>query len=270
MNWRAIRAVVRKDLTVVLRSKMIMGTIVGVSLVMLIVLPLGVSLMGLFIPEAASSDIEELMAMMPAPLLERFEGYTPNEIWFEYAIVYMFAPMFLIVPLMVSSVIAADSFVGERERKTMEALLHTPITNWELLLAKMLSAWLAAMAVSLLGFVLYAIIANVFGMQVLGRVFFPPVMWLLLVFWVSPATAAVGLGVSVLVSTRVSTFQEAYQASSIVVLPVVALMFGQVMGVMYFSEVLTLILGLVIWGIAAVILWLGVKTFEREKLISRL
>ena len=41
-------------------------------------------------------------------------------------LVYLFAPMYLIVPMMVSAVIAADSFVGERERKTLEALLHTP------------------------------------------------------------------------------------------------------------------------------------------------
>jgi ABC-type transport system involved in multi-copper enzyme maturation permease subunit len=167
-------------------------------------------------------------------------------------------------------VIAADSFVGERERKTMEALLHTPITNWELLVAKMLTAWIAAMVVSLIGFVLYALVANGFGLRILGRLFFPNLMWLLLVFWVTPGVAAIGLGLSVLLSTRVKTFQEAYQTSGIVVIPVVALMFGQVMGVMYFSNLLAAVLGLVVWVIAAVMVWLGVKTFQREKLIASL
>ena len=32
---------------------------------------------------------------------------------------YLFAPMFLIMPLMLSSIIAAESFAGERERKTL-------------------------------------------------------------------------------------------------------------------------------------------------------
>ena len=72
----------------------------------------------------------------------------------------MLAPMFLIIPLMVSSVIAADSFAGEKERKTMEALLYSPTTDQELFAAKLLSGWLAAIAVALVGFMLYVVTAN--------------------------------------------------------------------------------------------------------------
>ena len=39
---------------------------------------------------------------------------------------YLLAPLFLIVPLMVSAVLAADAFAGEKERRTLEALLHLP------------------------------------------------------------------------------------------------------------------------------------------------
>ena len=39
---------------------------------------------------------------------------------------YLLAPLFLIVPLMVSAVLAADAFAGEKERKTLESLLHLP------------------------------------------------------------------------------------------------------------------------------------------------
>ena len=63
-------------------------------------------------------------------------------------LVYFFAPFYLILPLMVASVIAADSFAGEKERKTLEALLYTPTTDGELFLAKMLSAWTPAVAVA--------------------------------------------------------------------------------------------------------------------------
>jgi ABC-type Na+ efflux pump permease subunit len=41
---------------------------------------------------------------------------------------------------MVSSVLAADSFAGEKERKTLEALLYTPTTDRELFTAKLLEA----------------------------------------------------------------------------------------------------------------------------------
>ena len=39
---------------------------------------------------------------------------------------YLLAPLFLIVPLMVSAVLAADAFAGEKERRTLESLLHLP------------------------------------------------------------------------------------------------------------------------------------------------
>ena len=42
---------------------------------------------------------------------------------------YLLAPLFLIVPLMVSAVLAADAFAGEKERKTLERLLHLPLAT---------------------------------------------------------------------------------------------------------------------------------------------
>jgi ABC-2 type transport system permease protein len=70
------------------------------------------------------------------------------------------APLFMVVPLMVSIVIAADSFAGEKECKTMEAPLYTPTTNQERFVAELLSGWLAAILVAFAGFVLYVVMAN--------------------------------------------------------------------------------------------------------------
>ena len=52
---------------------------------------------------------------------------------------YLLAPLFLIVPLMVSAVLAADAFAGEKERKTLETLLHLPISDRDLFFAKVLA-----------------------------------------------------------------------------------------------------------------------------------
>jgi len=172
--------------------------------------------------------------------------------------------------LMVASVIAADSFAGEKERKTLEALLYTPTSDQELFFAKVLSAWLPAMGVALGGFVLYAIVANLAAWPVMGRIFFPNLMWILLVIWVAPAVAGLGLGTMVLVSSRVSGFQEAYQLGGAIVIPIVVLVIGQATGVMYFSAGLVALLGLVIWAVDAVILWFGIKVFQRGELIVRI
>jgi ABC-2 type transport system permease protein len=94
-------------------------------------------------------------------------------------------------------------------------------------------------------------------------------MWVVLVVWVAPATAGLGLFVMVLVSARAQGFQDAYQVGSMVVLPVLLLVFGQVAGVMYFSVGLVLLLGLVFWMVGGLLLWFGSRSFKRTRLISQ-
>jgi len=171
---------------------------------------------------------------------------------------------------MVSSVIAADSFAGEKERKTLEALLYTPTTDGELFLSKLISAWLPALGVAWGGFVLYALVVNAAAWPTMGRVFFPNLMWVFLALWVAPAAAGMGLGTTVLISVRAQGFQDAYQLGAMVVLPIVLLVIGQASGVIYFSVGLVVLLGLVLWIVDAALLWLGGRTFQRSELASRL
>jgi ABC-type Na+ efflux pump permease subunit len=185
-------------------------------------------------------------------------------------LVYMLAPLFLILPLMVASVIAADSFAGEKERKTLEALLYTPTTDGELFLAKLLSAWLPALGVAWCGFILYSVVANLAAWPTMGKIFFPNLMWLILAVWVAPAVAGLGLGVTVLVSVRAQGFQEAYQLGAVVVLPILLLVIGQATGVMYFNIWLVLLLGLLFWVVDLLILWYGGRTFRRQQLATQM
>jgi ABC-type Na+ efflux pump permease subunit len=207
---------------------------------------------------------------MPPSLQAELAGYDEPQTVVVLLLVYFLAPMYLILPLMVSSVIAADSFAGEKERKTLEALLYTPTTDGELFLAKLLSAWLPALGVAWGGFLLYAIVANVASWPTMGQVFFPNLMWIVLALWVAPAAAGVGLGTTVLISVRAQGFQDAYQLGAIVVLPIVLLFIGQATGVMYFSLGLVVLLGLVLWAVDAALLWLGGRTFQRSELAARL
>lgn len=273
MNWRAIKAVAQKDLTVVFRSKMVVLPMIVLPVMLQVILPGMIGLGAIFAQDMLVSemqDLEQMLAIMPEALTRQFAGMEPAQVFLTLMLVYGFAPLFLIVPMMVASVIAADSFVGERERKTLEALLYTPLTDRELLVAKMLAAWLAAVVIGLGAFVLYALVANGVGWPLMGRIYFPNMMWIVLVLWVAPAVAGLGLGVTVLLSTRVNTFQEAYQLGAIVVLPIVALVVGQFAGIIYLSAGLALALGAILWAINAVIFWLGVRTFDRDALLARL
>jgi ABC-2 type transport system permease protein len=272
MNWRAIKAIVRKDLKVVLQNKGVSIPMIVVPALILVILPalaaFAPALQG--IPGTPFAGLDTFVERMPPGLQAELAGYDQTQTLIVLVLVYFLAPMYLILPLMVSSVIAADSFAGEKERKTLEALLYTPTTDRELLLAKMLSAWLPALAIAWVGFLLYGIVANLAAWPAMGRVFFPNVTWIILALWVAPAVAGLGLSVTVLISARAQGFQEAYQMGAIVVLPILLLVIGQATGVMYFSSGLVLLLGLVLWAIDAVLLWLGGRSFRRSELATRL
>lgn len=270
MNTALVRALAEKDLLVVRRSKMILLPMLLVPLLLLVVVPGALIVGAQVLPaQGASGDLEEMLAHLPPELRAHFHGYTQAQMAVAYLAGYMWAPLFLIVPLLVSTGVAADSFAGERERKTLEALLHTPLSDLELFAGKVAAAWVTAMAVALGGFVLYALTVNLAGWPVMGRVFFPNATWLLLVGWVSPAVALLGLGVVVILSARVRTAHEAFQAGGLVVIPVVVLLLGQISGVLFFGPALALGLGAALWGIALLVLRMGFRRFRRTELISR-
>lgn len=271
VNWRTLRTLAVRDLIVVTRSKAMMLPMLIVPLIFIVAIPAAV---GLFAPQMAAAgeagDFEQFLEMMPAPMRETFAGYDEAQLIVVAILEHLFAPMFLIVPMMVASTIAAGSFVGEKERKTLEALLHTPTTDTELFLGKLLASWVPAFLVGLGAFILYGLVANLSAWRVMGRVFFPNAMWVALVLWLAPAAAGVGLGAMILISSKVSTFQDAYQLGALVVLPVLLLVFGQVAGVLYLNVLAVMLTGLVLWAVDAAILWFGVRTFRRSEIIARL
>jgi ABC-2 type transport system permease protein len=272
MNSRAITAIVRKDLKVVIQNKGVLIPLIMVPMIFLVVLPALTALIPTFEGELSSTleEFEAFLDGMPPGLKAGLAGYNEAQMIVVLALVYFLAPMYLILPLMVASVIAADSFAGEKERKTLEALLYTPTTDRELFLAKLLAAWLPALGIAWSGFVLYAVVANLAAWQTMGRIFFPNAMWIVLAFWVAPAVAGLGLGVTVLISARAQGFQDAYQLGAVLVLPIILLFVGQATGVMYFSLWLVVLLGLLLWAVNAVLLWFGGRTFRRSELAARL
>lgn len=270
MNWQAIRAIVRKDITVVRRSRAILIPLIVVPLLTLIILPLLITLLALS-STAATEMIQEFnrfINQMPGDMRQNLNAYeTDSEKVIVLVTIYLLAPLYLIVPLMVAAVIAADSFAGEKERRTLEALFYAPIPDRELLIGKLLAAWLPAVVVGIGGFLIYGAVINVTAWPAMGEIFFPNTMWLLLVLWVGPAVAGLGLGAMVLVSARVGTFQEASQLGGAVVLPLVFLIVAQASGMLYFSTTLVAVLGLAVWIINGAMLYAATRRFRREEIL---
>ncbi|MFN8371702.1 MAG: ABC transporter permease subunit [Anaerolineae bacterium] len=276
MNWNAILTIAQKDLREVLQNKMAWQPALIVPLIFVVVLPL-LMIVGpqvIRIPEDELSqemgDLDTMLANMPPEMHAQVDGLEGLQIWVVLLAGFMFAPMFLIIPIMLASVVGAESFVGERERKTLEALLYTPVTDRELFLGKVLASVIPAIAITLLSFIAYAIVVNLSALPIMGRIWFPLPTWYPLILWVAPAVATMGMAASVLVSSRVTTFMEAYQTSGMLILPVIVLMIGQIAGVVYLSVGFAVGLGIVLWLIDAGLIYFGIKQFRRAELIAKL
>lgn len=274
MNWRSISAIACKDLKEVRQNKVAWGPAIAIPLIFAILMPILFSVLPQVMPvediQRELGDMETLMKNLPPSMQTIFEGLKLEQMFVLYMTAFMLAPLFLIMPLMFSSVVGADSFVGERERKTMEALLYSPATDMELFLGKVLAAVIPAIALSWLTYLVYIIVVNVASYGLFQRIWFPLPTWWPLMFWLTPAFALLGIAATVLVSSRVKTFMEAYQLSGSLVVLVLALVVGQATGVLFLGVGTVMIVGTIIWIVDGILIYLSVRNFKRSALIAKL
>jgi len=272
MNWHNVITIARKDIKEVRENKSIWIPMIVVFLIFSVVLPVIFILAILHTAESElmTEPMKTFFQNMPTSLTNQIAGMTLEQQMIYLAVTYFFAPLFLILPLMVSNIFAVDSFAGEKERKTIEALLYTPTTDKELIMGKLLAAFVPSQIIAWIGFVIYSIVVNLTGYPTFGRIFFPGLLWVVLMLWIVPAVSLFGLGVSVLVSIKAKSFQEAYQISGTVVLPFVAILLMQIFGVIYLSIWFTLVLGLLFWVVDWIILYIGTKRFRRGEIIANM
>lgn len=276
MNWEIIWLIARKDLRSALKNPSVSVPMLIVPLIFLVGIPLMAAFMPLMGGDISAStlndpDLQIMFQRMPESLTVLFSGLDGNQIMVLLFGGLVFAPFFLIIPLMYASVIAAEAFAGERERKTIESLLYSPASDAELFLGKVLAAFIPSVLISWVGFVMYSLVLNGatwISMRWTG--WFPLPTWYPLIFWISPAISLLSVAFTVLISSRNPTFMGTYQLSSSLVLIVVAMMGAQLAGVLYLTIWVGLGLGLLLWLAAAGLLTLAIGTFSREALLTTL
>lgn len=263
LDTGAIRAIVARDLRAVRRSKAVVVPMMTVPVLLMVVLPLVVG----FAARRASATGRPIQFLqnLPPQLAEPIEALPPEEQLLTLVLGFLLAPLFLIVPLMVSAVLAADAFAGEKERRTMETLLHLPVADRDLFIAKFLTGFLPAVAVSWIGFACFAVVANGVSYGIVDGLLVPNALWLVVIFWVAPAVATLGLGIMVRVSARCRTTQEANQLGGAVILPLIFVAVGQSTGLLLVDVPLAMGIGAAIWVIAIGLVARGAALFTRDR-----
>lgn len=190
-----------------------------------------------------------------------------NLYFIEFFSINVLGPIFMTMPIITASVLAADSFAGEKERKTAEALLSTPTTNAELLLGKILASLIPTILLTLAVFVIYASIINYFSMKFFSVAIFPNMEWYMMLLN-APFLALTTIGMVVLVSTRVKGVKEAQQISTLLILPLLVVPFISIFNIvkltaLFFAGMLAILI-----LASFIVIYLSEHFFERERFIS--
>ena len=262
---RSEKALIKKDFNEITSTKMVIVPMAIVPIVLTVLIPLALIIGVNYIGNA--SDIIRDFGPLLKKLPSEYASFSPAQLVIKIAINYMFPAYFLIIPIMCSGIIGASSFVGEKEHKTMETLLYTPISMDQLLRAKILGVFIPSYIITLLSFIAFGTIINIGGFVYFGGLIFPDIKWIITILWISPAISLLSLTLTVMVSAKSKTFQEAQQVSGILVLPIILLLIGQITGVIMLNNLIMLIAGAVLLILDYILIKRVSSTFIPEKLI---
>lgn len=225
-------------------------------------------LLFMIIGPAFDPHLERETEDLPGWFLSATAGLTPQQRVVAFMLKLIALPLFLMIPLVPTLAIAPDSFVGEKERKTIEPLLAAPISNLALFIGKVLTSVIPSLAATWLAFFIFATVMIPFTASVFSEIVFPDAAWLMSVFIIAPLLQLLGVGTSVLVSALVSTYRAATSLTGLVILPVIGLMFGQMLGLIVLTPVALIIVALVLVILDGIVFILAWGIFDREKLIT--
>lgn len=272
MNKKTILAIMKKDWKAIFSSAQMWVPMIVVPIVFIVVIPLAVLLSFKSADFGTmSKNIEYSRKMLEAipqgALRNEVLSFSNINQQVGYVMLnFLFTPLFLLLPVMASSIIAANSFAGEKEKKTLESLLFSPVSERELMFSKVMASFIPAVVITFLSAVFYGIIVDTVGYGFFGKMIFPSFNWIITVFWLSPAISLLSVFITVFISAKVKGFQEAEQLSVIVILPILALFISQIAGVLFLGNFVEFLIGLALFLLDAVLLKYSSKSFNRQKL----
>jgi len=256
-----IKTIIRKEWAEVFQHRYVLFTVIFMPL-MFAALPL------LMLYTMRGGGADTASAIPEAYLRGCAQGMTIEEC-FQVYFVTQFMLLFMLTPLIVPVNIAAYSVAGEKTTRSLEPLLATPITTAELLAGKNLAAVIPAVLATWLSFLVFGLGARmlVANAKVLSALFDP--MWWLAILVVGPLLSVLSTNFCLMVSSRVNDPRAAEQLSAVVMLPLLALFFGQIAGYIYLNRQLMAVLALTMVVIDALMIALTIQVFQRETILTR-
>ena len=166
-------------------------------------------------------------------------------------------------PISFSLVIALETFVGEKERSSLEPLLATPLTDAQLYLGKTLAAMIPPLMAAYLGIIVYLV----------GLYFFedwtPSLTLLALIITLTTAEGVVMVSGAVVLSSQTTSVRAANLLASFVIIPMALLVQGEAFIMFYanYDVLWWVVLFLIV--VDVILVRMGIHIFNREELLGR-
>ncbi len=166
-------------------------------------------------------------------------------------------------PITVSLIIALESFVGEKERGTIEPLLCSPLKDWQLFMGKLLAGTVAPLLTSYLGITVYMV-----GLH-FQHIAFPDINRIIQTILLTTVQAFLMVSGAILISAQATSVRASSLMASFIIIPMALLIQGE--SVLLFwgnNEVLWFaVVGVII--LAVLLARVGIAHFQREALLGR-
>lgn len=256
-----LRAIVKKDLQRIASSKRMFLSLLVVPLVLTVLLPGIILLTQHFAPEN-NAEFEKLLDLLPlgeksGNLQENLGGMLLN---------YVLPIFFLIIPIMVSTIMSASSFVGEKEKQTLETLLYCPLSLRQIFQAKVAASFFLSMLVSGISFL--AMLATLEAELYISAGIFilPGFAWLSVMLLLAPALSLISITLIVRMSAKAASVEDAQQGAVFLLLPVILLLVSQFTGILLINAWVLLGLGVLCAVFAIFLLGRAAGSFTYERL----
>jgi uncharacterized membrane protein SpoIIM required for sporulation/ABC-type transport system involved in multi-copper enzyme maturation permease subunit len=174
--------------------------------------------------------------------------------------------MLLIVgffPMSFSLVIALETFVGEKERKSLEPLLSTPLTNTQLYVGKVLAALIPPMITSYLGITVYLV-----GLLLVTEWVFSTELFIQIIL-LTTLQGIIMVAAAVIISSQTTSVRAANLLASFIIIPMAFLLQFEALVLFWGNTdgLWWLILALIVTAI--IFFRMGIKVFNREELLGQ-
>lgn len=259
---RAMYAVMKKDFRGIISNRRLFLELLIVPLILTIVLPSIFVVAIHFAPD--DPDILEMLELLP-------QGSRTGGV--EMAVTglilnYILPVFFLMIPIMTASIMAASSFVGEKEKHTLETLLYCPLSVKQIFQAKVLASFLFSMMVALISFAAMMIVLEMEAFFIMDRLIMPAAGWIVILCLLSPSISLITATLIVRGSAKAQSVEESQQGAVFLIVPLILLVAGQFAGVMLLNVWILLGLGVLCALLAWVLLQKAVGRFTYEMLLK--